>query len=745
MNDAAPESQARAHARHAQVADVVREVGEQLFEQLACLAQTAAAACGAQGAGWQLHERQAIAGWSDVIGGLLKASSANDASTAGDTLVIPVGTGASQSAGVALPSMAALPDAAGVRTPVHLGGGEHVADLLLIGQPPRRHAGSRDATLCSLARMAALVIEAALSRIAGGQPAAQGASGEEAARAREDEWRLVVDSSPSMLSYWDHALHNRYANHAYATWFGVRPEAIRGRHIRELLGEDLFRSNLPHLESALAGSVQVFERSIETPMGLRHSSVRYQPHFAGARVVGLLVEVTDVSHLKSAEQGLRTEIENRQATETLLRASLDELAEARDELRDLYDNAPCGYFSLDAEGRFVRVNRAMEHILGCPAQDLLAGKGLLDFAAPDSAARFSDSFRRLREHDLFDPQDLELRCASGDTRHVQVHSTAVRGEGAGFVRTRSAMVDISGRQRSRQQLEALVREQHAMLNNDMVGIIRVRGRQVVWVNRAFERMFEYTADEIIGKSTRILHPDGRSYVEQGRQAYPLLQALGTYRAQVRMVRKSGATLWADMSGAMLSIERDESLWMAQDITALQNQRESVESLAFQDSLTNLTNRAGFMRWMTRALRERVDTGDLLALCFIDLDGFKPINDEHGHDAGDEVLGVIAQRLLQGIRADDLAVRLGGDEFLVVLPHASSHDALRLVCERLIDELRQPITFLNGTRVRVSASMGVSLCPDHATTTEGLLRCADEAMYLAKASGRDNWRLFQGGG
>ena len=519
MSDATPKSRSQPPAQRAQVTDLVREVGEQLFEQLACLAQAAAAACGAQGAGWQLHQRQAIAGWIDVTAGLLTASSANDASTAGDTLVIPIGTGASQSAGVTLPSMAAPPDAAGVRTPVHLGGGEHVADLLLIGKPLPRDAGPRDATLCSLARMAALVIESALSRIARSQPASPGAEGD----------------------------------------------------------------------------------------------------------------------------------------------------------------------------------------------------------------------------------DLELRGKSGEARHVQVHSTAVRGEAGQFVRTRSAMVDISERHRSRQQLEALVREQHAMLNNDMVGIIRVRGRQVVWVNRAFERMFEYTADEIIGKSTRVLHPDGRAYVEQGRMAYPLLQALGTYRAQVRLVKKSGATLWADMSGSMLSIERDESLWMAQDITALQAQRESVESLAFQDSLTNLTNRAGFMRWMTRALHERAATGDLLALCFIDLDQFKPINDEHGHDAGDEVLGVIAQRLLQSIRADDLAVRLGGDEFLVVLPHASSREALRLVCQRLLSELRQPITFLNGTRVRVSASMGVSLCPDHATTTEGLLRCADEAMYLAKSSGRDNWRIFEGQG
>ncbi len=722
--------------------DAQHELSTDLVKQLIGIAETAIITTRASSAGWVLHKTTGVAAWDELAPRMLTGSRNRNSLTSEDALVVQV-----ELDGVVSTSLVAastIPVSEAHLTPVLLRDSRHVADLVIVGADHERGGQIWARLLISLARQAEIAIACAIKAVERLSDSALGAKGFDALRAREQELRLVVDSSPSMLAYWDRDLRNRFANEAYATWFGVEPEKIRGQHISELLGEELFRKNQPFLAAALGGSEQVFERELLTPSGVRHSLARYQPHVLNGQVVGVLVEVTDVSRLKVIEQQLRGEIKARHETESQLRTLLDDLEEARGELGDLYQNAPCGYYSLDFDGKFVRVNKAMEEILETPAAELLAGKLLWEFATPDSAEQLTTSFRRLRDRDIFEPYELDLISGTGEARHVRVYATAVRTGDGTFVRTRSAMVDITELHDSRKQLESVVRDQHAMLNSDLIGIMRIRRREVVWVNRAFERMFEYGVGEIVGRSTRQLHLDRESYMEQGRQAYPFLQAQGTYRTQMRLRKKSGEPIWVDMSGAMLSLESDESLWMAQDITALQAQKESVEAAAFHDSLTGLTNRAGFMRWMGRALLERQGTTDLLALCFIDLDGFKPVNDIYGHDTGDEVLKVIAQRLLQSIRADDLAVRLGGDEFLVVLPHTSSHEKLQFVCDRLIKDLRQPITFLTGANIQVSASVGVSLCPEHATTLEGLLRCADEAMYQAKSAGRDNWTLFRGG-
>jgi len=168
--------------------------------------------------------------------------------------------------------------------------------------------------------------------------------------------------------------------------------------------------------------------------------------------------------------------------------------------------------------------------------------------------------------------------------------------------------------------------------------------------------------------------------------------------------------------------------------------EGAEHMALHDALTGLPNRVLLLDRMSQTLARTKRHGDFAAVVFIDLDGFKPINDTYGHECGDEVLKVTASRLLEVLRGDDTAARIGGDEFVMVLGELRNGLHAGLTGTRVIKSITQPIHW-NGQQVRVSASLGISVAPADGMEPETLLKKADEAMYVAKKSGKNGYSFF----
>ncbi len=165
---------------------------------------------------------------------------------------------------------------------------------------------------------------------------------------------------------------------------------------------------------------------------------------------------------------------------------------------------------------------------------------------------------------------------------------------------------------------------------------------------------------------------------------------------------------------------------------------SAQTRANHDVLTGLANRALFHEILSQQLTICNRDNTNLTIVFIDLDGFKLVNDVHGHAIGDEVLCTVARRLKDAIREADLAVRLGGDEFALILIHASSNEA-RGVAQKLVDSLAVPYR-IGSLDLEMSASIGIAGYPESGTTSEALLRHADEAMYKAKAAGKRGYAV-----
>jgi diguanylate cyclase (GGDEF)-like protein/PAS domain S-box-containing protein len=178
-----------------------------------------------------------------------------------------------------------------------------------------------------------------------------------------------------------------------------------------------------------------------------------------------------------------------------------------------------------------------------------------------------------------------------------------------------------------------------------------------------------------------------------------------------------------------------------DITERKAHQEQLEQIAHYDTLTQLPNRMLLADRMKLAMAHCRRSGEILAVCMMDLDGFKPVNDSMGHKAGDAVLQEIARRLLDVIRADDTAARIGGDEFVLLLGGFKTVDQCHLALRRVLDSVALPFSY-SGRGIRVSGSLGVTFYQGDATEADQLLRHADQAMYVAKERGKNRYHVFE---
>jgi diguanylate cyclase (GGDEF)-like protein/PAS domain S-box-containing protein len=181
--------------------------------------------------------------------------------------------------------------------------------------------------------------------------------------------------------------------------------------------------------------------------------------------------------------------------------------------------------------------------------------------------------------------------------------------------------------------------------------------------------------------------------------------------------------------------------VGRDVTESALTRERIASLAYRDPLTGLANRTSLGPALEQAVERARRRGVRLAGAFIDLDGFKQINDIYGHDAGDRCLIEVARRLRSTVRASDVVARLGGDEFFVLLEEVLDEGAVESVIRKLLAEAVRPYELPDGAQARLSASIGVSLFPDHAADATALIKLADTAMYSAKQAGKNGYCFF----
>jgi diguanylate cyclase (GGDEF)-like protein/PAS domain S-box-containing protein len=301
---------------------------------------------------------------------------------------------------------------------------------------------------------------------------------------------------------------------------------------------------------------------------------------------------------------------------------------------------------------------------------------------------------------------------------------------------------------ARRTAEALNLSQRAVeatSNGILVTDHRDDNHPIVYCNPAFERMTGYRREEILGRNPRFLQGGDTEQDELGKLR-AAIGAGGDYRGVLKNYRKDGTLFWNQLR---MSPVFDESgnlthyVGIQTDITESYNLTQQLSYQATHDSLTGLVNRAEFERYLQRALRRAHTDGSEHALCYLDLDQFKIINDSSGHIAGDELLKQLAEVLKAKVRKSDLLARLGGDEFAVLVEHCTLQDA-----ERVAEVLRKAICEYrfqwDGKSYAVGVSAGlVPITPLTVSMTE-VLKAADAACYAAKDSGRNRIHIYREG-
>jgi diguanylate cyclase (GGDEF)-like protein/PAS domain S-box-containing protein len=334
--------------------------------------------------------------------------------------------------------------------------------------------------------------------------------------------------------------------------------------------------------------------------------------------------------------------------------------------------------------------------------------------------------------------DIEAKLARTDGRSFDAaYAIAPIVEGRSVTGTVITIRDVTERRR----LAAEQRVAAAVFEHSTEGLVvaDVHGR-VTKTNPAFCRMTQLTASEAARRPLfALLGLDAKTEQE--------------LRARLETAAQAEIELWRDAGNGRrhawrvgLSAIRDERGHMQQfaaiisDVTARKLEEERILYQANYDALTGLPNRTLFNERLRRLVIESRRSKSNVGLMFIDLDGFKAINDTLGHDAGDALLKGAAERLLKSVREADTVARLGGDEFTVIMPLLDSLEGAARVAARILAALTRPFD-LNGHEGRVSASIGISICPGQAATAEQLLHNADAAMYHAKRQGKANYQIW----
>ena len=440
-----------------------------------------------------------------------------------------------------------------------------------------------------------------------------------------------------------------------------------------------------------------------------------------ARLTGTFQDVTE---LREAEAKLR-------GSEAQIRLLLDSAAEA--------------IFGVDLEERCTFVNLACLNLLGYDTAEELLGHPIherIHHHYPDGAPYPQSECKAMPTHlngSRVHVDDEVFWRRDGSPLAVEYWSHPVYREGE-LVGAVVTFLDITQRRRDEETLRLAAK----VIENTQEGVmITDTQARILSVNKAFTAITGFEESEVLGDTPARLS-SGRHDAEFYAAMWKELRETGAWQGEIWNRSKTGEVYPEWLSISTVHDDRGRVanyVGVFSDISQIKHSEAQLEYLAHHDPLTDLPNRVLFQSRLGHAIQVARRHGQRMGLLFLDMDGFKNINDSLGHPAGDELLQAVARRMTEHLRAVDTLARLGGDEFVLLLENLHDSREAAIVAQNVLGLMLKPFRLSGGQDVFIGASIGISLFPDDAEDATQLVRNADAALYQAKAQGRNTYRYY----
>jgi diguanylate cyclase (GGDEF)-like protein/PAS domain S-box-containing protein len=556
---------------------------------------------------------------------------------------------------------------------------------------------------------------------------------------RELQVRRFADNIPQPVAYIDPQSRFGFSNRAFAKMFDLRQDAIAGQMPSMLFGDDMWSMVAHGHDRALRGQVSVEELLLPLPGGQsRWVEVRWLPEYEGPLRVqtrnqlgrGIYLVMLDVH-------------EHRNARSVFERST--------EELRRILNSIGTPIAFVDKERRFQFANESMMEWNGSQSESII-GKRVGEVFDPHVYEKFMPHLDRALAgtETVF---EREIGAPDGNRRWARLRCVPQRNSAGsidGFYVVVFDVHDLKVQQRELQAKQEELRLANWMLSshleNSPLAAVELDSDLNIrrWSERA-ERLFGWRRDQVMNRSLWELSLIADGEVDAITRSFALILSAHQQRVSTlqRITRSDGSRIWCewyvsalcDSSGHVASI-----FALVHDVNQRVEAEARLQQLAAYDALTGLTNRSSLQFELSQAL-DRARRGDYgVAALFIDLDHFKNVNDTLGHRVGDQLLLAVARVLKASVRKGDVVSRMGGDEFMLVIEHASVRSAASHIADKILIALNQPIP-VEGHMLTVAASIGIAVFPDHGSDANLLLKNADVAMYHAKELGKGRYEFF----
>ncbi len=550
---------------------------------------------------------------------------------------------------------------------------------------------------------------------------------------REQYFRSLIEKSADVVMVLNDDSTIRYISPSVGRAIGIGPE--------NLIGSSAF-SGIVHpkdLKSCLDAFRSVAEDSQATEflaVRVRHANGSWRA-FEGtlrnlrddAAVAGYVLNCRDVTEREHAEAALRE-------SERLLLES--------------QSVAQIGSYVLDIPAGVWESSPVLDHIFGIREDHERSVESWLALVHPDVRQSMADYFAHevLEQCARFNKEYRIVRHDDGAERWVLGLGELEFDASGRPLRMIGTIQDITERKQAEEALARASRQNELILNSAVEGIYGLDlDGNTTFINPAAAEMIGWESGDLIGKRQHdILHhsrADGSPYPREECPIYAAFKDGTTQHVESEVFwRKDGTSFPVEYASTPIFDEQGElagAVVSFSDITERREAEETIRHLAYHDGPTNLPNRALFQDRLDIALAQARRRERLLAVLYVDLDRFKSVNDSAGHDAGDTVLRIAAERLSAIVRDGDSAARVGGDEFTLLLSEIAGEEDAVAVAQRVLEAFRASFV-VDNRNFYVTASIGIALFPSDGEDAESLLRSSDEAMYRVKDNGGNNYLL-----